>query len=256
MQGSLIEKIVQTALKNPSAEAFVYKDQVVNYQQLYRRICQYAKALHTQGITSGDAVGISISQSPLHPVVMLALARLGAISVPINPIFPADIKSRIIEKYTLKVILTDLENPRVEGASLIRLQGLSLDDNANDLDFISYQPDADTPLLIAIPLLMSMSSGAREPKAIMYSNRYMIERMQKTVIECSRSTRMIPANLNFTMGYICTLGLLSLGGTIIFPDSTKAADVIKTINGHKVTNVFFSSEAATAIDTVLPAGRI
>lgn len=256
MQGSLIEKIQQAVLSNPSAHAFIYKGQAVTYQQFYKQLCQYAKQLHLRGIVAGSVVGISISQSPLHCIIMLALARLGAISVPINPVFPGSIKSRIIEKYAVTSILSDLDNVGVEGVPLVRLQDLCLDDSDGDLDFIGYQPHADTPLLIAIPLLMSMSAGAREPKAIMYSHGYMIERMQKTVLECTSDSRMIPANLNFTMGYICAFGLLSLGGTVVFPDSTQASEVIKTINTHAVTHVFFSSEAAAAIDALLPAKRI
>src|SRR5260221_626236 len=72
--------------------------------------------LHEQGIGEGEPVALTMSQSPLHLVAFLALARLGAVVVPVSPFLrPAD-RAETFAKYGIRVAVADRPD-MVEGGA-------------------------------------------------------------------------------------------------------------------------------------------
>ena len=63
---------------------FDYENSGFTYSQLNARVNQYANALYAEGIKRGDHVAVMLPNCPEFPLTWLALAKLGAVMVPLN----------------------------------------------------------------------------------------------------------------------------------------------------------------------------
>lgn len=188
--------------------------------------------LHERGIRPGDVIGLSLDQSPLHCVAMLALARLGAVSIPVHPLFPQALKVRLVAKYGIRAIVSHKDDYRINGTTFIKLDTLSAEIDGTDMGFTDYLPDAETPFRI------SLSSGTTgEPKGVLFTHGYLLDRVEKTLYECGSSSRVIPFDLNFALGLVFAIGVLTTGGTVVFPRAYKPQGLIEAINLYAVTHV-------------------
>jgi acyl-coenzyme A synthetase/AMP-(fatty) acid ligase len=239
---TIIDKIEQAVSSNPDGEAFIFKNQVISYQRFYALLCQATRQLHDSGVKPSDVIGLGLGQSPLHCIVMLALARLGAISVPLQPTMAAPLKSAIASKYAVKLVISNQDSGKVEGCDFMRLDTLSMPDGDYSLDVTDYQPKADTPFRIG---LSSGTSG--DPKGVLLSQGYMLDRIEKMLTECEGELRLIPMDINITIGFIFALGILTVGGTVVFPISPRPQHMINAIRRHHVTHMFLSPAQAMSM---------
>lgn len=76
------------ARARPDAVALVHGPERLCYGELDRRSARLAVLLRAAGCRSGDRVGLLMPKSPMAIVAMLAVLRLGAIYVPLDPASP------------------------------------------------------------------------------------------------------------------------------------------------------------------------
>jgi crotonobetaine/carnitine-CoA ligase len=72
---------------NGNQTLLVHEGQGLGWQDFARRVEAAARALAARGIAQGDRVGALGTNSPDYVVLLFALARLGAVLVPVNPDF-------------------------------------------------------------------------------------------------------------------------------------------------------------------------
>jgi acyl-coenzyme A synthetase/AMP-(fatty) acid ligase len=232
---NLIDKIQQAVSRHSSAPAFLHNDHVLTYRQFYAFLCAAAQVLHERGIRPGDVVGLSLDQSPLHCVIMLALARLGAVSIPIHPLLERPMRMRVAAKYGVRAIISHRDDCRVEGIAFIRMDKLSTRLDRSDMDFTDYMPAAETPFRI------SLSSGTTgEPKGVLFTHDYLLDRIGKTLYECDSHSRVISFDLNFALGLVFAIGTLTVGGTVVFPRAYTPQGLIEAINLYAVSHVLLA----------------
>jgi long-chain acyl-CoA synthetase len=80
----LLQMLDGAAARNPAGEALVCGQTRLSWRGLQERVAAAAGALAQCGIRPGDRVGMLLGNRLEFPVVFLAAARLGAISVPIG----------------------------------------------------------------------------------------------------------------------------------------------------------------------------
>jgi len=68
----------------PQKPAIIFENSVFTYQQLNSRVNQVSNLLHEMGIRKGERVGVLLYNSNAYIEVYFALAKLGAILVPLN----------------------------------------------------------------------------------------------------------------------------------------------------------------------------
>lgn len=130
--------------------------------------------LHERGIRPGDVVGLAMAQSPLHCIAMLSLASLGAVSVPLSASLKIEDQLALIRRYGINAVVTDRDNIRVSGATVIRLNNITVSDKESYSDSIYYRPDTETPIYVAL------SSGTTgEPKGILHTHGSLLDRIEK-----------------------------------------------------------------------------
>ena len=67
------------------SEFVLFQGQSLSYTQVQDEVGRTAALFHSKGVQAGDRVGIMSHNHPASVFVLLALARLGAIMVPVNP---------------------------------------------------------------------------------------------------------------------------------------------------------------------------
>lgn len=81
---ALSDLLRRTAARTPAKTALIYQDFQQTYAELEQTVNRTANALATRGIRQGDRVALLSHNNHIYAIVTLALARLGAMSVPIN----------------------------------------------------------------------------------------------------------------------------------------------------------------------------
>ena len=81
--GSLLENAA-VQYGDKKALHFEYDDTALTFRQIHEKVNQYANALSGAGVKKNDHVAVMLPNRPDFPLVWLALARIGAVMVPLN----------------------------------------------------------------------------------------------------------------------------------------------------------------------------
>lgn len=92
---NLAANLADTTEQYPVNIAVRLEDRTVSYAELRRLAGQFAAYLRSQGIGEGDRIALSVPNVPGFPVVFFGALQLGAIVIPMNPLF----KPREVEYY-------------------------------------------------------------------------------------------------------------------------------------------------------------
>ena len=85
MEWSSIGHLVEDAAQRFGAQPlFLFEGQSLSFAEVNRRVNQTANALKSAGVTKGERVAVMLPNGVDFPIVWFALAKLGAVIVPIN----------------------------------------------------------------------------------------------------------------------------------------------------------------------------
>lgn len=130
---TLVDLFEKQAKSTPDNIALTYIDQHISYQQLNAKANQLARFLRKKGIAQKDKVVLCIDTSINMVVSILAVAKMGAIYVPVDLLYPKErikysiddskpkgiictnttISKFLKETYTSSVIITNLEDEEI-----------------------------------------------------------------------------------------------------------------------------------------------
>lgn len=82
--GNLHQLFLNGLAANPDGDALVMGDRRITYRQLDRQIAGIAGALQTRGVARGDRVAILLPNCQEYVALVFAIARVGAVVVPLN----------------------------------------------------------------------------------------------------------------------------------------------------------------------------
>jgi acyl-coenzyme A synthetase/AMP-(fatty) acid ligase len=246
--GPLLDRILRTAEANPAAPAFIFQDSILTRGQVLALLRGTTRLLRERGIRAGDAVGLSMGRWPMHCVAFLALARLGAVSIPLAPGLSAAERAATISRFGIRAIVTNWDLAGVAVPVCIRLDTLSVQEDAPEPDVGGFVPDEHTPLRIA---LTSGTTGER--KGILHTHGTFADRIDKTLYECDESTRFLPPDLHITVGMVFAIGVLARGGTVVFDKTFHAQDIASTIRLYGVTHCLIAPASLSRFAAAIPA---
>ena len=72
---------------NPETPAIYYFDHVITYREIDRISDQLAAAFEDMGLEKGDRIIIDLQNVPQFPIATYAAWKVGAIVVPLNPMY-------------------------------------------------------------------------------------------------------------------------------------------------------------------------
>lgn len=112
---NLVETVRQQAFEQPEKTAYYFLGKGTSYSELEQSIARFAAALQDLGVQKGDHVAFLLGNTPHYIISLYASMRIGAVAIPINPIYTPDEISYIIKNGDVKVVIAlDLLLPLVE----------------------------------------------------------------------------------------------------------------------------------------------
>ncbi|MDY7036644.1 MAG: AMP-binding protein [Thermodesulfobacteriota bacterium] len=95
--------------------AMIYYGKKITYQELREKVDRLATALSDLGIHKGDRVALLLLNCPEHVIAFYALVRIGAIIVPLSPVYVSvEIKHQLEDSGTESIICQDMLYSKVE----------------------------------------------------------------------------------------------------------------------------------------------
>lgn len=112
---NLVEKVRQQAFEQPEKTAYYFLGKGTTYGELEQTVARFAGVLQDLGVQKGDHIAFLLGNTPHFIISLYASMRIGAVAIPINPIYTPDEISYIIKNGDVKLVIAlDLLLPLVE----------------------------------------------------------------------------------------------------------------------------------------------
>jgi long-chain acyl-CoA synthetase len=103
---TLLDYIDDGLKEHPGHPALLFKGRAISLRELDALSTAFANALHALGVSKGDRVAVMLPNSPQFFICELAAWKLGAILVPLNPIYTEEELLGPLKDTTPQVIVT------------------------------------------------------------------------------------------------------------------------------------------------------
>jgi carnitine-CoA ligase len=103
--GTLDSMLASRAAAAPGREFLVFEDTASSYADVQHRVGRAAALFAARGVTAGDRIGVMSTNHPSTVIALMALARIGAVMVPVNPDFRAAEAGYVLEHAQVSGVL-------------------------------------------------------------------------------------------------------------------------------------------------------
>lgn len=168
---TIVSQFIAQAAAAPHQTAIVYEHTTLTYAELDERTNQLAQLLISKGIGKGDLVGVCIERSAEMMLALLGILKTGAAYVPIDPLYPVDRISYMLQDADVRCVLVTAHTRAIVPAAHVA-STVCLDDKAV-LTMLDAQ-DSHRPLVdltqgsLAYVIYTSGSTG--RPKGVMITH--------------------------------------------------------------------------------------
>lgn len=210
--------ILKQAKLVPKNIAVIDGNESITYEELMLRASTIAKELQDIGCIIGDKVAIIMDKSVHQVASVLGILSVGAVYVPMDITQPKLRQKAILEKSDVKYILAisdlnldvSIDIVRVDKLKKLSKNILSDGENANNPAYIIYT-----------------SGSTGEPKGVVITHRAALNTIedinQKFNIN-SNDKILGLAKLSFDLSVYDIFGILSVGGSLIYPSCDREKD--------------------------------
>ena len=223
----------------PAAPALIDEERTVTYAELAERVLRTAGYLAALGLKQGDFVGLSLKDDSEHLIVLIAVARIGAISIEIDWRTPLTERARVVSIFAPKLVIAAPGINFGESCPSVVLD--------SEWDAVVAQaPHAkDLPLDWNAPAAVLGSSGTTGlPKFTIATHLqlYLHAAAYLEMVPAARLHRYLQTfPLYFSAGRKACLAFLMRGDTVVLhPALFDARELIEAVSGLKVTVGFIA----------------
>jgi fatty-acyl-CoA synthase len=253
------EHLRRQANRRPRHEALVDGEQRWTYADLDRDVDRHAAALLAAGVTPDDLVGVLGRNHATYLLELLAISRIGAVSVPLNWRLHAAEQSWILDQAGISVLLYD-DDFRDDAAVLLRDTGLRLGvangerpvaGDARLADLLAAVPDG-----VRVPdaekrpddvhrLLYTSGTTAR-PKGVIHTcgNVAANHLGQVLELELTPADRILVSAPLFHVSGLEAPGLATFvaGGTVVLCPTFRPDDIAAVVERERVTGLVLAAQ--------------
>ena len=219
--------------------AIEYQGEVISYRALARRVNAFASGLASHGVVKGDRVGLSLKEHPEHLILHYAIARLGAVILPVDHRWTASEKHVAARNFNAKLIITEADDAALTDVKTVPFGDLWPQGQPDKRDDgLCDMPDEDD-----LPLLVSLSSGTTgKPTGAEVTHRQLYERFvsQWVTIGFNSADRFACLTpLFFGAGRSFGMSFLAAGATVIIdPPPHEPEQIVRAVIESKATATF------------------
>lgn len=248
---NLAALIARQAEAEPGRPAIAGGGESLTRAALDAAVRRLAGRLRSAGAGPGDLVGLRLRDTPTHLVALLAIARVGAVALPLDwRSVPAE-AARIIDRFAPKLVLVEDRKAAPAGPPLLGVEDLG-----------ASEPDGAPPAsLLDSPLVYGLTSGTTGlPKGIVTTHEEMFGRFTAFTVGriIDRDDRfLLPLPLVFDAGRAISLSLLLLGAEILlFPTLFDAKELVEGVRARGATALVVTPKTSRALLGLAAAGRL
>jgi long-chain acyl-CoA synthetase len=261
---NLVEQVRSQAFKQPQKTAYHFMGKDTSYGEFEVQVSRFAGALQNMGIEKGDHVALLLANTPHFLISLYATMRIGAVAIPINPIYTPDEISYIIKSGDVKaVIALDLLLPLVEvgvqafpqvagyivcettpdvGEKFAALSDAAKAKTTLFTQLLATTTNTPDPVAVgdddtAIILFTSGTTGHPKGAMLTHKNLYSNARDIGEYLKFTEEDRVIatlPVFHVFALSVVVNAPLLK-GATILLVPRFSPADVFETAKAHAAT---------------------
>ncbi len=104
---TVFELILEMAKSYPNQTAIAFENNQISYSELVKQVDEFAHAIQSVGLSSGMKAGVMLDRSIDMMVAMLAVMRIGAAYIPIDPIFPIQRIQYMLEDSQTSILICE-----------------------------------------------------------------------------------------------------------------------------------------------------
>ncbi|MEM8960334.1 MAG: amino acid adenylation domain-containing protein [Acidobacteriota bacterium] len=247
--------IAECAARQPERDAVVGVDETLTYAELERRVDRLARHLRSLDVGTETVVGVCLPRTPMLVVTLLAVHRAGAAYVALDPAYPADRLSFMVEDSGAAVVVTDgsrvTERPGVPASTrIVDLATVDLDGLASTLS----SPTPPTASADRLSHLIYTSGSTGRPKGVAISHRSAVTLLAwaRRVFDDEELGGLLAAtSINFDLSVFELFSPLAWGGTVILADNVLA------LATHPARDrVHMINTVPSAISALLATGQV
>ncbi|MBV1688889.1 acyl--CoA ligase [Novosphingobium sp. G106] len=244
--GSVFEMFQQAVARAPDREALVAGDVRLNYSQLDHIVAEVAAGLSARGVEHGDRVALLIGNRAEFVILLYALSRAGAISVPISYREARPGIAYAVNHSGARLLIYDpmladrVPTPSdLENGSTI----LPLDDPSTGEMLRSLRGHDIVPAAVKgeqeINMILYTSGTTGKPKGAMLAEVNIVHAVMiyETAMKLQDAERAIVAvPMSHVTGITCLIGtMLRCAGTLIVMEEFKAPAFLELASREKMT---------------------
>ena len=234
------QRLQRTAAARPDAVAVVGDGVRLTYGELDARVNQLARTLRARGLGEDDLVAIAAERSPEMLVAVYAVLRSGAAYVPVDPTYPSERISYLLDDARAKLVL----------AQRRWIDALPADSRVLDLDASeSYHPCADSLPPIGdghdLAYVIYTSGSTGRPKGVMIEHHSVLNRIDW--MQCAYPIgpadvilQKTPISFDVSVWELFWWAFVGARVCLLEPGGHREpGTIIEAVRGHAVTTMHF-----------------
>jgi long-chain acyl-CoA synthetase len=230
-----------------TAKALVYRDTYLSWRGLHHRVERRAQEFAAMGIGQGHWVGLMLGNVPDFAILALALSKLGATIVPLDPTTGIRDLNLFLEVAPLRALITrprgGTEQPTVAPPALVKgRKGVKLEPESRRrlqgtlLTCSIYKRDDEPPGPAVAVLVTADSSG--DPKGVLRTEENLLancDHVQRTLDVASEDRILTTVPLYAAYGFEMGLALaLRYGATLYLEDEVSPKRIVKILREQEI----------------------
>jgi len=232
---NIADQIALHGRQRPTKIALIQGDTTLDYRTFDEAVTRRASWLHAQGLGEGAVVGLALKDTIEHVLMMYAVARAGAVVLPVDCRWRTTEKVSVTGHFGASLVMVE-PGEAFEGQRCQAIDEQWLDDVQRAPSMSSF-PDGDRGFV------MSLSSGTTgRPKGPLLSHKRLISRFYTQWSDLSFGGRECYLNatpLYFGGGRTFTLSMLYAGGTVVLcPQPYTVAHLVSEIERTQTSLLF------------------
>jgi amino acid adenylation domain-containing protein len=242
-EAGIAELVGEQASARPLATAIVHATQSASYGELERRANGLARVLRSEGVQAGDRVGVCLERGIDLVVTLLAVLKLGAAYVPLDPESPEARLSHMATDTGMKLCVTDGSFSRPAGLRDLKIVPAA---GADAADEMPEMPPAEPCGGDRLAYVMYTSGSTGLPKGVAVPHRGVVRLVKNTdyVLLDTDTVMAQVSNVAFDAATFEIWGALCNGGRLVILDKEEVLDTaafVKAIAVHGLTTAFVTT---------------